>query len=205
MEAASGVTLILTSVAGVTMSEYTAHKLPCDAVIVAVPCFKPVASPAELIDTTVESDEDQATELVITLLVPSVKLPVATNCSLNPNALLVRLEVTVMLCNLGLSEAVTVPMDVLTPAKESCVFRFAEACEALMSSCTPAVVTIRLVKASCVMGPLLVTRLVDATFALESMAVTELGILMTPLTLPSLRLCRNCATTATVGSMTTDR
>ena len=58
--------------------------LPEVALIVTVPVWRPVASPADVIDATAAFDDFQVTELVRFTLVPSVNFPVAVYCTLVP-------------------------------------------------------------------------------------------------------------------------
>ena len=86
------------------------------AEIVAVPAAIPVTSPAELTVATEELEEDQVTELVITDVVPSVKLPFEINCAESPFAIELDVaEVTdIALIFAGVPTGTT-PMVVLIP------------------------------------------------------------------------------------------
>jgi hypothetical protein len=82
----TGVTVIDTRVAAVTVSVVDPLTVPDVAVMVAEPCIFDVASPDPLIVATPAVADDQVTELVRSLLLPSEYPPVALNCSVSPAA-----------------------------------------------------------------------------------------------------------------------
>lgn len=90
MLGAVGVTLMETSVAGVTVTAEFAEMLPEAAVMVVVPVVTPWTIPLEpavlLTVATAGVAELQVTEVVRSCRVASEKMPVATNCRFVPTA-----------------------------------------------------------------------------------------------------------------------
>ena len=78
---------------------------PEAAVILVKPVFRVVATPLELIEATVGSEEFQVTCEEISWMLPSVNVPNAANCSAKPRAMLGFAGVTVIDESMG---AVTV-------------------------------------------------------------------------------------------------
>src|SRR5207247_367042 len=85
----AGVTVIVDRVAAVTVSVVLPETPPKVAVIVVVPAAtdvaKPFEPPALLIVTTAAAEGLQATWVVRTCVVLSLKVPVAVNCWVNPS------------------------------------------------------------------------------------------------------------------------
>jgi hypothetical protein len=82
-----GVTEMETNWAAVTVSSVDPENPPLVAEIVVVPAIFEVASPPALIVATPEADDAQVTELVRTVVLPFVYVPVATNCCEVPAAI----------------------------------------------------------------------------------------------------------------------
>ena len=91
MEGVAGLTTIETSAAGVTVSFVVPEMEPEVAVMVVVPVPALVAKPwvpvALLTVATGVLEELHCTELVRFWVLPSLKVPVAANCCLVPNAI----------------------------------------------------------------------------------------------------------------------
>jgi hypothetical protein len=83
---ASGLIVIDTSAAAVTVRTVELLMPPELAVMVAVPIPTLLASPAALIVAVVSVSEDQVTVLLRFCVLPSVNVPVAVNCCVVPNA-----------------------------------------------------------------------------------------------------------------------
>ena len=83
IDGVAGVTAMDTTVGAVTVNAVDPEIPPEVAVIVAVPAATAVASPAELMVTTVAEDEDQLT-VEIAAVWPSLYVPVAVNCCVAP-------------------------------------------------------------------------------------------------------------------------
>ena len=81
-----GVTAIETNAAAVTVNVVDPTTLPLVALIVDVPAFSAVASPAALIVATVVVPDAQTALLVKSCVVVSLKVPVAVNCCVFPAA-----------------------------------------------------------------------------------------------------------------------
>lgn len=75
-----GVTVILVSVAEVTVRVAVFEIEPEVAVIVVCPAASPVAKPVELMLATFVDEELQVTVLVMFCWLPSLKFPIAVNC-----------------------------------------------------------------------------------------------------------------------------
>lgn len=75
---------VITGVAGVTVSVVEPTIAPDVAVMVVVPTPTAVASPAALIVAAEEEDEAQIAVLVKSCVLPSVYVPVAVNCWVEP-------------------------------------------------------------------------------------------------------------------------
>jgi hypothetical protein len=82
--AVAGVTVRVDKVAGLTVRVVESEILPKVAVMVVVPAATAVANPVLLIDATDVLDEDQVTCVLMSRLVPSEYVPVATNCLVLP-------------------------------------------------------------------------------------------------------------------------
>src|SRR5208282_5597131 len=67
-----------------TVNEVVPWTAPKAAVIVALPVLSPLASPPIFIVATAGADDIQATEEVISWVVPSLYVPVALNCTGKP-------------------------------------------------------------------------------------------------------------------------
>jgi hypothetical protein len=76
-----------TSVAEVTVSFVEAFALPDAALMVVLPAASAAADPPALIVATVVAEEVHVTELVTSCMLPSVKVPLAVNCSICPVAI----------------------------------------------------------------------------------------------------------------------
>jgi hypothetical protein len=87
MVGANGVTAIDASVAAVTLRLAEPVIEPEVAITLAVPLACPVTMPEALTFTTPAGDTLQATEFVKSCVLPSVKVPIADNCSLAPVAM----------------------------------------------------------------------------------------------------------------------
>jgi hypothetical protein len=81
-----GVTVIETTVAGVTVSVVALEVELYVAVIVVVPAPTVVARPFESIVAVLVDELDHTTELLKSCEVPSAYVPVAVNCSVLPSA-----------------------------------------------------------------------------------------------------------------------
>jgi len=81
-----GVTAIETGAEAVTFSDVELFREPNVAVITLVPCATAVAKPLLLMVATVAAEDAQVTVLVRFWVLPSVYLPVAVNCCVNPLA-----------------------------------------------------------------------------------------------------------------------
>lgn len=86
-EDADGVTTSDVTTGGFTRSVAEALNESDAAVMVAVPCATPVASPLLLIVATDMGDDDHVTELVMVCVLPLLKVPFAVNCSLSPEGM----------------------------------------------------------------------------------------------------------------------
>jgi hypothetical protein len=86
-DAPAGVTVMATSVAEVTVSFVEAFALPDAALMVVLPAASAAADPPALIVATVVAEEVHVTELVTSCMLPSLKVPVAVNCSICPVAI----------------------------------------------------------------------------------------------------------------------
>ena len=82
----AGVTAIDCRAAAVTVNVVDPATFPDVAVIAVVPVPTPVATPAAVIVATVGVPDDQVTLVEIFCVVPSLNIPVATNCWLKPLA-----------------------------------------------------------------------------------------------------------------------
>jgi hypothetical protein len=80
----AGITDMEVRIAGVTVRIVFPEMVPKVAIMVAVPTATPVARPVLLIDANDVLDELQMTCVVISWLVPSENVPVATNCWVIP-------------------------------------------------------------------------------------------------------------------------
>lgn len=83
----AGWTLIETRIALVTLSVVEPLTLPESALMVVLPTDRAVVRPGDpalAMEATEASEEDQLTVLVSTCVLPSVKVPVATNCCVSP-------------------------------------------------------------------------------------------------------------------------
>lgn len=83
----SGVTVIVVSVAGVTVTVVESLMEPEVAVTVAEATAAPVTSPPPVIAAVLVLEELQATKLVRLFVLPSVNVPVAVNCCVVPKAI----------------------------------------------------------------------------------------------------------------------
>lgn len=86
IEGFAGITAIDTSAGAVTIKVVEAVTEPEAAPIVVLPCASAAASPEEPIVAAAVFEELHATALVISRVVPSVRVPVAANCLLRPAA-----------------------------------------------------------------------------------------------------------------------
>ena len=86
MVAALGLTAIEAKLGGVAVKPAVPVTFPRTAVIVAFPCARAVATPLLSIVALFAFDELHVTELVRSLVVPSVYLPLARNCAVVPEA-----------------------------------------------------------------------------------------------------------------------
>jgi hypothetical protein len=82
-----GVTVTETSAAGVTLREVVPLTDPDVAIIVADPTAAPLARPVAFTVATPVLEDVQLTEDVRSLVLPSVNVPVALNCSVVPRAI----------------------------------------------------------------------------------------------------------------------
>jgi hypothetical protein len=87
IEALVGDTLIETSAAGVIVIVTDCEVEPDVALIVALPCPTPVATPVLETETTPLEDEAQLIDEVRSCVVPSEYVPVAWNCTVVPTAI----------------------------------------------------------------------------------------------------------------------
>src|SRR5829696_2472234 len=85
--AATGVTEMLTSAAGVTVRLADPDSAPAAAVMIVEPICALAANPEALMAAVVGADDDQATDPVMSSVVPFVYVPVATNCCEVPSAI----------------------------------------------------------------------------------------------------------------------
>jgi hypothetical protein len=86
MDELAGITVSETRAAGVTARLAEPVTAPKVAVMLVVPAATVLAAPAEVTVATAVADDVQLTELVRSLLLPSLYLPVAVNCCPRPNA-----------------------------------------------------------------------------------------------------------------------
>ena len=77
----AGVTAMLTRTGTLTDSVVVPLIEPETAVTVVLPAATPTASPVTLIVATVGEDDIHATVFVMSVVLPSEKVPTATNCS----------------------------------------------------------------------------------------------------------------------------
>ena len=84
-ETVAGVTAIETSAAGATVRMEVSVTVPEVAVIVTLPVAKPVAMPVLVIEAPAVAD--QATAVVISCVVESLKVPITVNAFVSPFAM----------------------------------------------------------------------------------------------------------------------
>ena len=85
-EGFAGVTASETRVGSATISALVPLRDPNVAVIIAVPCILLIASPAVETIATLALEELQVADVVRSLLLPSLYLPIAVNCLAWPAA-----------------------------------------------------------------------------------------------------------------------
>lgn len=71
------------------------------AVTVALPCDNAHANPLLVVLTTEELLDVQVTELVRSVVLESLKIPVAFNCRVAPTSIDALVGVTLIVCNVG--------------------------------------------------------------------------------------------------------
>ena len=101
IDALAPVTAIDTNVAAVTCIVTDLLRVPVDAWIVVVPTAIPRASPPLVIVAMPEFCEVQVTVPVTSRVVPSLKVPVAVNCVVNPLAMLKFAAVMEIVCRVA--------------------------------------------------------------------------------------------------------
>lgn len=86
IEGFAGVTAIEARTGEITVSVVVPCTVPETAVIVVLPVMTPLASPAELIVATVGADELHVADAVKSCVLPSLYVPMASNCCDKPAA-----------------------------------------------------------------------------------------------------------------------